>query len=371
MNRKNPFLRFLLSPFAWIYNVVTWFRNQLFDSNLLPAKKYPIPIICVGNIATGGTGKTPFTEYLIALLKKQYRVAALSRGYKRKTTGLLLVNENNTALEVGDEACQVKQKFPDITVVVDGNRRRGIRYLLSLPEKERPHVILLDDAMQHRYVIPSLTIMLTDYQNMYFEDYLLPVGNLRESVKAVYRADIVVVTKCIGVIKPITLRIIENNMMLMASQHLFFSKTKYFPLKPLFPSLALHPFTLDEIKESDEILLVTGIAEPQPLIEKIKTYCSGLRICVYPDHHPFSLNDVNSIDVEFQNMNSKNKRIIVTEKDAMRLKSIEFLPEKWKPFLYYLPISIDFLFEQGENFDARILTHVISTINIYKKNVKN
>ena len=371
MIRKNLFIRLLLTPFAFVFNFVTWLRNQLFEWSLLPVKKYSIPVICVGNITTGGTGKTPFTEYLITLLKERYRIATLSRGYKRVTKGFLLINENNTASEAGDEVCQIKQKFPDILVAVDKNRRRGINHLLSLPDTERPDLILLDDAMQHRYVTPSLTIMLTDYQNMYYEDHLLPVGNLRESITGVYRADIIVVTKCRDVIRPIDLRIIEKNMMLMASQHLYFSKIKYYPLKALFPSLALCPCSLNDIKEHDELLLITGIAEPQPLIDKLKSYTLHIRLCIFPDHHYFTSDDIQSIDVEFQNMTSTSKRIITTEKDAMRLKSVESLPEKWKPLLFYLPMSIEFLFDQGETFDARILTHIISTINIYKKNVKN
>jgi len=371
MNRKNPFIRFLLSPVAFLFNMATWIRNQLFEWKLLPSKQFPVPVICSGNISVGGTGKTPFTEYLIALLKERYKVATLSRGYKRDTKGFLLVDANSTASDAGDEACQIKRKFPEITVAVDENRRHGINQLLSLPEEERPSVILLDDAMQHRYVTPSLTIMLTDYQNMYYEDYILPVGNLRESVNGVYRADIIVVTKCVDVIKPIDLRIIEKNMMLMASQHLYFTKIKYYPLKPVFPSLALNPCSLDELTENEELLLVTGIAEPQPFFDKIKSYRSHFRVCIFPDHHNFTLDDVLSIDAEFQKMTAESKRIITTEKDAMRLTTMDFLPEKWKPFLYYLPISIEFLFDQGEDFDSRIQKHVISSINILKKHVKN
>ena len=371
MNRQNPFLRFLFSPVAFIFNMMTWIRNQLFDWKLLPSKQFPIPVICIGNIAVGGTGKTPFTEYLISILKNQYRVATLSRGYKRETKGFRIVNTNSTASEAGDEACQTKRKFPDIIVAVDEKRSRGIKNLLALPEDKRPSVVLLDDAMQHRYVRPSLSIMLTDYQNMYYEDFMLPVGNLRESVKSVYRADIIVVTKCEDIIKPINLRIIEKNMMLLASQHLYFSKIKYYSLKPFFPSLASHPCLLEELTDNDEILLVVGIANPQLLIDKIRSCSSLFTVCVFPDHHSFTLNDIQKIDLEFQKMTSPNKRIITTEKDAIRLKTREFLPEKWKPYLYYVPITIEFLFEKGEDFDSRIQKHVISTININIQNVKN
>ncbi|MDR1380244.1 MAG: tetraacyldisaccharide 4'-kinase, partial [Tannerella sp.] len=211
MRKRNAYIRLLLMPFALVYRLVTDVRNVLFEWNILPSGSFPVPVICIGNIAAGGTGKTPFTEYLVRLLAKQYRVAVLSRGYRRETEGFVLAKETCTARDIGDEPCQIKRKFPDIVVAVDANRRRGIRRLLALPDGERPQIILLDDAMQHRYVQPSLTIMLTEYGNLYYDDILLPAGNLRESVHAVYRADIVVVTKCPENIKPIDLRLMEKN----------------------------------------------------------------------------------------------------------------------------------------------------------------
>ena len=341
----------------------------MFDWKILPSKKFPVPIICIGNISVGGTGKTPFTEYLIVLLKKQYRVATLSRGYKRTSKGFVLAKNNCTAKEVGDEACQVKQKYPDIIVAVDANRVRGIKHLLALPVNERPNVILLDDAMQHRYVSPSLTIMLTEYNNMYYDDFFLPTGNLRESVSAAYRADIIVVTKCKGVIKPIDLRIIEKNMSLMASQRLYFSEIKYHGIKALFSS-GTPACSLNKLDANESLLLITGIANPQPLIDNMKIYSKIIQTCIFPDHHNFTTADIERIDSVFRKMSPPYK-IICTEKDAVRLKSLDCLPEKWKPFLYYLPISVGFLFDRGENFDSRILKHVISTININKENVKN
>ena len=365
MNRKNPIIRYLLLPFAILYSMVTRLRNLMFEWKILPSRKFPIPIICIGNISVGGTGKTPFTEYLVVLLKKQYRVAVLSRGYKRKTKGFILANNNSTTYEVGDEACQIKHKFPDICVAVDADRCRGIKRLLALPANERPNVILLDDAMQHRFVSPSLSIMLTDYNNMYYEDNLLPVGDLRESINGVYRADIIVVTKCNGVIKPIDLRIIEKNMSLMASQRLYFSEIEYRRMIALFPSKAQPACSLSELEVNESLLLITGVANPQPLIDNLKSFSQKIHTCIFPDHHDFSQLDTERIDSAFQLM-SPPYRIICTEKDAMRLKSLDYLPEKWKPFLYYLPISIGFLFERGEDFDSRILKHVISTINVNK-----
>ena len=370
MNRKNSNIRFLLLPVALLYSLVIWLRNLLFDWKILPSKKFPIPVICIGNISVGGTGKTPFTEYLVVLLKKQYRVAMLSRGYKRKTKGFILANDNCSAYEVGDEACQIKHKFPDITVAVDANRWRGIKRLLALPSDKRPNVILLDDAMQHRYVTPSLTIMLTDYNNMFYEDYFLPVGDLREPASGVYRADIIVVTKCKGVIKPIDLRLIEKNMSLMANQSLYFSEVKYHQMKALFPLTAQNTCALDEHIGNENILLVAGIANPQLFIDKLSFYFKNIQKCVFPDHHDFTQHDIEQIDSKFRAMPSP-RRIICTEKDAMRLKNLKFLPKEWKSYLYYLPISVGFLFEREESFDSKILKHVISTININRKNVKN
>ena len=365
INRKNIFVRILLLPFALLYSLATNVRNLLFDWKILPSKKFPVPVICIGNISVGGTGKTPFTEYLITLLKKQYRVAMLSRGYRRKTKGFVLASDACTSDDIGDESCQIKRKFPNIIVAVDANRRRGISRLINLPEKERPDVILLDDAMQHRYVTPSLTIMLTDYNNMYYDDYILPVGNLRESAQNMYNVDIIVVTKCPDTIKPINLRIIENSMSLMASQHLYFSMVRYHNIEAIFKTEALKTCSLDELEVDENILVIAGIANPQPLIDKVILSCDNVRLCIYPDHHDFTQQDLEHIDSLFSAMPAK-RRILCTEKDAMRLKTLSFLPEKWKPFLYYLPISVELMFDQRENFDSRILKHVISTINIYR-----
>ncbi|MDR3251310.1 MAG: tetraacyldisaccharide 4'-kinase [Tannerella sp.] len=375
MNRKNGFVRCLLTPFAWLYGLAVRLRNLSFDCGILPSERYPVPVVCIGNISVGGTGKTPFTEYLVGLLKKQYRVASLSRGYKRRTKGFIIADADCSAREVGDEACQIKHKFPDITVAVDTNRRRGISRLLALPDDVRPEVILLDDGMQHRYVRPSLTVMLTDYNNMYYDDKILPVGNLREPVDASYRADIIVVTKCGDVIKPIDLRIIEKQMAIMAYQRLYFSNVRYKVLEAVFPSCALSPPELSDVKD---ILLVAGIANPQPLVDKLKSCSSSspspspanLNVCLFPDHHDFGVADIKHIDNVFRKMPA-DSLIISTEKDAMRLKTLDFLPADWKQRLYYLPISVEFLFERGENFDAEILKHIVSTINIYKKNVKD
>jgi len=369
MNRKNGFLRFLLMPVALIYGFITALRNVLFDLKILPSEKFPLPVICVGNIAAGGTGKTPFTEYLIDLLKGKYRVAMLSRGYKRRTRGFMFVAVEHSAADVGDEACQLKHKYPGITIAVDASRRNGIRQLLALPVSERPEVIILDDAMQHRYVTPSLTIMLTDYNNMYYEDYMLPVGDLRESSFNVYRADIVIVTRCVGDIKPISLRIIDKNMSLMAHQLLCFSEVQYLDLQPVFPDAINRTNRIitdfASIASDTNILLITGIANPQSLINKINTVSSHVQVFTFPDHHEFTPEDIERIDLSFRKLDIDKSVIITTEKDSMRLKMLDYLPDTWKPLLYYVPIKMKFLFGRDEQFNSRVLSHVLSTINIY------
>jgi tetraacyldisaccharide 4'-kinase len=344
---------------------------MLFEWKILPSETFPLPVICVGNISAGGTGKTPFTEYIIEILEKNYRTATLSRGYKRETKGFLIVNERHTPAEAGDEACQIKQKFPEVIVAVDENRRRGIKKLLAMTENERPHVIILDDAMQHRYVSPSLTVMLTEYSNIYYEDSLLPAGNLRESAHGVYRSDIVVVTKCDPLLKPIEQRLIEKSMMLMANQHLYFSTLKYHGIEALFPDNALHPCPLSDITPDEYLLLIAGIANPQPFMEKVKQYSNKVTEFIFPDHYSFKQSDIQRMDEVFQRMPTNGRRIICTEKDAMRLKSMDYLPELWKSCLYFLPVKIDFLYDKESDFRERIIKHVYSTINIIEKNVKN
>lgn len=224
-----------LAPLSFLYGIGVWLRNRLFDWGILHSEQYPVPVICIGNLSVGGTGKTPHTEYIVRLLKDKYRIAVLSRGYKRKTSGFILADSGSSSLEIGDEPFQMKNKFPDILVAVDADRRRGIQHLLSLPEKDKPEVILLDDAYQHRYVHPSLSIVLSDYHRLFYNDKLMPAGYLREPVSNINRTDIVVVTKCDKDMKPIDFRIIEENMKLRAHQLLFLpalfmeKSNRYFP----------------------------------------------------------------------------------------------------------------------------------------------
>jgi tetraacyldisaccharide 4'-kinase len=224
--------------------------------------------------------------------------------------------------------------------------------------------------MQHRYVSPSLTIMLTEHSNIYYEDCLLPAGNLREPEIEAYRSDIIVVTKCRSVLKPIELRLIEKNMMPMANQYLYFSTLNYQRLKALFSDKALYPCHLSEITGNENLLLIAGIANPQPFLKKVNQYSNKITKFIFPDHYSFKQSDIQRIDEAFQKLPTTNRRIICTEKDAIRLKSIDYLPESWKSCLYFLPIGIDFLYKKDDDFKKKIISHVCATINI-NKNAKN
>ncbi|SEF64950.1 MULTISPECIES: tetraacyldisaccharide 4'-kinase [Parabacteroides] len=352
-------LNHLLSPFAFLYGLGVRLRNQLFSWGLLPSEQYPIPVICVGNLSAGGTGKTPHTEYLVQLLSNQYKVAVLSRGYKRKTSGYILARPESTSAEIGDEPYQIKTKFPNILVAVDSNRRRGIQNLLALPEVGRPNVIILDDAFQHRYISPSLSIVLTDYNRLYYYDKLLPVGRLREPITSIRRADVVIVTKCNEGLKPIEFRIIEEDMKLMAHQWLFFTGIHYADIKPVFPSEAM-PKTKDSIQKEDEILLLAGIASPVHFIKEAEKYSDKVTALTFADHHSFRKKDIKRIKAAFDKMTSAGKFILVTEKDAARLQNNPHLPEEWKKVLYCLPITIDFCTNKQDVFNEMIKKHIIT-----------
>lgn len=351
--RINPFLL----PFSFLYGLGVRFRNQLFDWGILRSEQYPIPVVCIGNLSVGGTGKTPHTEYLIRLLSGKYRTAVLSRGYKRKTSGYLLATPQSSAEEIGDEPFQMKQKFPGLTVVVDENRKTGIRRLMDLPEQERPQLILLDDAYQHRHVTPSFSILLTDYNRRYYFDRLLPMGRLREPKCGRNRANIIIVTKCNPDMRPIEYRVVESEINIMSHQNLFFTGIKYGDIAPVFNagSSSVPPDSL----KSKHVLLVSGIASPEPFINEVKRQTEHVCTLNFPDHHVFKRNDIKKIKDWFDRLPSE-KLILVTEKDAARLKAYPDLPDDLKEQIYYLPIEVDFRLNQEETFKDIIINHVDS-----------
>ncbi len=359
MSPENPLgFRYLLTPLAFLYGLGVRIRNQLFNWGILPAEQFDVPVICIGNLAVGGTGKTPHIEYLVRLLERSCRVAVVSRGYKRRTKGFVLSTPASSSAEIGDEPFQIKKKFPDIIVAVDEDRRRGIRTLLALPVGERPEVILLDDGFQHRYVTPSFSIILTDYHRMFFHDKLLPVGCLREPIHAVERADLVVVTKCESDLKPIEHRIIESRMGLRPHQEWFITRVRYGELRPVFPGGT--PLVKRDIRKNDDVLLFSGIAYPDSFVAEIKRFSTRVTALSFPDHHDFTQEDIAKIDRAFCRLGVGERWIITTEKDAARLYENPFVPETWKSRIYIQPIVVEFHGRKEAQFDMIIKKHIDS-----------
>lgn len=347
-----------MKPFSWFYGIAVNIRHKLFDANILRSKQYPLPVISVGNITVGGTGKTPHVEHLIRILSPHYKVVVVSRGYKRKSIGFREVLTNSSARQVGDEPLQMKQKFPNTMVYVDKNRQHAIETLLKLPENEKPDVVLLDDAYQHRYVIPSLSILLVDSKRPIYEDELLPVGNLRESERYKSRAAIVMVTKCDANMKPIDLRIIAKGLDLFSYQALYFTTFEYGNPEPLFPETVQATIALEALKEK-QVLLVVGIANPHPLVAKLERQTKNLTTFFYPDHHAYSKKDIVHIKKQFDTISSDDKIIVTTEKDAVRLRENRAIDNELKTKLYFIPIKVSFIEKKAnQEFNKKILTHV-------------
>jgi tetraacyldisaccharide 4'-kinase len=331
-------LRKILFPFAFLYGFITNTRNFLYDKGILKTYSFDVPVIAVGNLSVGGTGKTPQIEYLIRLLSPKYKVATLSRGYKRQSKGFILANSNSNPEILGDEPFQFYSKFKNIQVAVDADRRNGIEQLLS--QEERPDIFLLDDAFQHRKVKAGSYILLTSYGDLYSDDFMLPTGNLRESRSGAQRANVVIVTKCPSDLSLDEQNKIKNQLQLDYNQLLYFSYIDY------DDSVYSEEKTMrvSEIKNVDKLLLA-GIAKPNPFFAYLQS--ENDEKLVFQDHHHFTEKDINEIKYK-----SQNKIIITTEKDFVRLKGS--IP---KEKLFYLPIRCSFISE-SENFDKSIINYV-------------
>ena len=342
-----------LLPLSWLYGLGVKFRNTLFDIGVLKSRDFQIPIISVGNITVGGTGKTPHVEYLVRLLKDQFRVAILSRGYKRKSKGFVLASTKTAMPEIGDEPFQMKQKFPKVTVAVDKNRCQGIDLLVG--KDKRLDVILLDDAFQHRYVKPGINILLVDYHRLIIYDKLLPAGRLREPMTGKNRADIVIVTKCPTTLKPMEYRVITRAMNLYPYQHLYFTTLEYDELRPMFPQTP-KKMTMSQLADKN-VLLLSGIASPEQMVHDLSPLTPSLVPLTFSDHHQFKQKDIQLINETFAAMPAP-KLIITTEKDATRLQLAETLSDEVRKNLYVLPVRIKFMQEQEDNFNNQIIDYV-------------
>ena len=344
-----------LLPFSWLYGWAVGIRNFLFDIGVLKSRTFHTPVISVGNITVGGTGKTPHVEYLIRLLQDKTKVAVLSRGYKRKTKGFLKATPHSTAHDIGDEPLQMSQKYPKVTVAVDKNRVHGIETLTS--EDRELGVILLDDAFQHRYVKPGINILLVDYHRLIIYDKLLPAGRLREPMKSKSRADLVIITKCPDMLTPMNIRVITKAMDLYPYQKMFFTKLGYGDLYPVFhEEQSDTSVSLDTLRNFHTMIL-SGIASPRQLQEDLGKYCSHLTPLTFPDHHDFTTKDVELINQTFASLPTP-RCVITTEKDAVRIKQTEGLSAELKKSLYALPLSIEFMLDQEPIFNEYIIGYV-------------
>lgn len=348
-------IHYWLYPVSWLYGIGVYLRNKLFDWGYYRSKSFDVPVVCVGNLAVGGTGKTPHTEYLIKLLQQTgANIAMLSRGYKRKSKGYVLATDETDVKRIGDEPYQIKTKFPDIRVAVDENRCHGIEQLMKL-ENPKVDVVLLDDAFQHRHVKAGLNILLTDFHRLFSDDTLLPAGRLREPEDGKNRAHIVIVTKCPEDIKPIDFNIITKRLKLYPYQQLYFSSFRYGALTPLFGEKRR---ALASLGKDEQVLLVTGIASPATLMEKLKAHTPHVDLCQFDDHHDFSHKDLQLIKERFEHLEGEKKLIVTTEKDSTRLQHHPALAEALKPYLYVLPIEIEFLQNQQHIFNQNIIGYV-------------
>lgn len=343
-----------LRPLSWLYGIGVKIRNTMFDCGILPSEAFNVPVISVGNITVGGTGKTPHTEYLIRILQDKFNIAVLSRGYKRKSRGFLIADNDTPMKMIGDEPYQIKRKFPAITVAVDRKRRRGIKKLISNEYVKDIEVVLLDDAFQHRYVKPGINILLVDYHRLINEDALLPAGRLREHESGKNRANIVIVTKCPSEIKPMDFRVIQKALDLYPYQELFFTTLRYGNLKQMYGTKSI---PLDTLNESENILLLTGIASPKQLLLDLEKHSQKITQLAYGDHHNFSKSDVTKINDTFASLKGE-KIIITTEKDASRLYETKGLSDEVKENIYMLPVEIEFMRNGEQTFNDNIIGYV-------------
>ena len=322
-------INYWLMPFSWLYGLVVCIRNLMFDVGMLKSRTFPLPVICVGNITVGGTGKTPHTEYLIRLLSKDHQVAVLSRGYKRKSEGYVLATKDTPMAEIGDEPYQMKQKYPQIHMAVDKDRCHGIEQLMQKTVKPQSDVVILDDAYQHRYVKAGLNILLMDYHRLIHLDKLLPAGRLREPMSGSQRADIVIITKCPRDIKLMDRIGIERSINLKNWQKIFFTTYKY-------------PDQMEGLGENP--LLVTGIASPQQMVYDLQKIVPTFEVMSFPDHHNFTEQDIEAIRTR-----AAGRTILTTEKDATRLHGLDNVK--------VIPIEVEFI-EGKEKFDKMIKNYV-------------
>lgn len=337
----------ILRPLGWIYGAVMNLRNRIYDSNKDKSESFPIPVISVGNITVGGTGKTPHTEYIVSLLKDRVRTAVLSRGYGRKTKGFIMADAKSDSTRIGDEPLQIKLRFPDLHVAVCEDRAIGIK---RLSETCNPQTVILDDAFQHRRVTPSLNILLVNYHRNILDDAMLPAGCLRESAAGRNRAHIIIVTKCPRDISNSTMDNLASRLAMCPQQQVFFTTLEYGDMYPL-GAKAIAP------AQECPVLAVTGISDPTPMVEELKRCHKTVNLLSYPDHHDFTKRDIAEMQKRLQDMPA-GSIIVTTAKDAARLSGMD-LADELKGKIFVLPVRPAFL-RDAVLFDSTVINHIES-----------
>lgn len=351
--RLPTLLQLLLSPFSLLYGIGVILRDFLYQTGLLKGVVFNLPIISVGNLSVGGSGKTPHVEYLIRLLRDYLEIATLSRGYKRETKGFLIASSSHNATQIGDEPLQYKRKYPDVLVTVSESRTFAIPEILN--HQPNTQVVLLDDAFQHRAIIPGLNILLTEYSYPFTRDYLLPAGRLREWRSAYHRADIIIVTKCPTNLDREEQVLFFREINPLPHQQLYFSYFTYnYPYYIFNPNYAIH------LQPDMDVLLICAIARTSYLLQYLQEQVQSVVLLEFEDHHYFTKNDIASFKATFERMEGKKKLIITTEKDAMRLDlHRNYLITHQLP-IFVLPVEVKFHFEEGEKFDEQIKSFLLN-----------
>jgi tetraacyldisaccharide 4'-kinase len=347
----------LLYPVALIFGLITGFRNFLYNYNILSSTVFPIPVICVGNLTVGGTGKTPHTEYLAELLRGEFKVAVLSRGYKRKTSDFRIATLSSTVSEIGDEPMQIFRKFPELIVAVDRKRVNGVWRILNFASDTE--VIILDDGFQHRSITPGLSIVLSDFERPFMRDYMLPFGNLREDKSNMRRADIILITKCPKNLNAIQRRLVVKEVEKAPYQNLYFTALSYKSPLPVFGIQEKEASYFDLTKcAGSSIMLLTGIANPDPLKDYLHKFFSEIIELTYPDHYSYREKDIEDITSAFNKIRASSKFIMTTEKDAVRLREFPDIEARVKTAMFYVPVGITFLNDDKDEFDNLITDYV-------------
>ena len=355
--QRRTVLNAILTPFSWLYGVGVWLRNLAFNVGLLKQESFDVPVVSVGNITVGGTGKTPHAEYIIEALCRRYRIGVLSRGYKRVTHGFILATDSLSPKDIGDEPYQIFHKFNGlITLAVCEDRRKGIREMLRIDPDI--NLIILDDAFQHRYVKPKVNIVLVDYTRPPFNDKLLPLGQLREPVDRLLQCDMVVVTKCPSDLSPVDIRAMKENLNLFPYQGLYFSNIRYADPVPVFPVPDPQIASLSWLQPDDTVLCVTGIANPKPLVRYLRQFAAQVKVMHFDDHHYFTRKDFADIFNIFEQLEGQRKFIMTTEKDMVRILNNPYYPPEKRNVIYYIPIRVGLLETEGREFISELVKKI-------------